>query len=203
MLMRRFIAVLFVPLLLIAACGEPDAPPPETQPDVPRDRTSTEADTSSWRSVDELTDEQKLMLVEEIPLGSTYEEVRQQYPSVGPEEPEGQGATAHLSQAHLPVEVMDRDALIEFNFDEQELYSFYYRIDSVDCNEGEELYRELQSFYTDYYGDARQEEEPEDGYVATSSYWRMGEAQGGVALTLGRQDGICRLGWGFQRPAPY
>lgn len=201
--MRRSLIILSAAsLLLLAACGEPDAPPSDTQVAAPDDAVLAEADTARLAPVEGLSNDQKLMLIEEVPLGLTYDQVQQRFPDLGAQQSEGSGATAHLTEAHLQTDVMDREALIEFNFENDRLYSYYYRIDSLDCAEGDSLYAELRDFYAGYYGDLREEEEDEGGYSARSSYWRMDEGQQGGAVTLSRQADECRLGWGFQQPAP-
>ncbi len=216
--MRYLFSTLLAVVLILAGCDGADAPATDSigadqdtaayDQQVSVDTTSLPAATGAvsestvYPQVQNLTNDQKLMLIEEVPLGLTYEQVQQRFPDVGPQTPEGTGATAHLTEANLETEVMDRDAMIEFNFEHDRLYSYYYHIDELGCTEAEELYGELQDFYSGYYGEMRTEDEDEGGYRARSSFWRMHDAQSGIAVTLSEQADECRLGWGFQQPAP-
>ncbi|MFW5972902.1 MAG: hypothetical protein ACOCTG_02835 [Bacteroidota bacterium] len=201
---QLFRVVLFTALLLlVAACETPDTPPPEVQETVPPDRVATDADTASWAPQVIRDDEEKLLLIEDLPLGSNYEDVRALFPAVGPEEPEQGLEDEALSRAFLPVSVLGNDATLEFNFRDTELYSYFYRIEPIDCSDGAELYGELQNFYQERYGEPEVEQTRENVYTARSSFWRDAEERADVAMTLGQQVDECRLSWGFQTPAAY
>lgn len=190
--------------LLFAAFGceaQPEATP-EMDEVAPPDRTSPDGQGVQDAPPPDLTEEQKLMLIQEVPLGVDYAYVEDRFQTVGPEEREALGAGDQLSQAFLPVSILNEEGTLEFNFDDDALYSYYYRLDSLACDVGEQRYDELNSFYSDYFGDAREEEEQANDYRSRSSFWRMGEQEGAVAMTLGEQSDVCRLSWGFQQQVP-
>jgi hypothetical protein len=190
------VALLFAGSLVLGACNAPQ----RDRQDAPPDRL--EVAEAGAEPGDPLTDEQKLRLIDVLPLRSAYADVREVFPTVGPEEPAGIGLSDHLSTAHVPVSILDRNGILEFNFDDGALYSYYYRIDSLQCDEARRLTDTLRARYSAAFGRAIHEAEQEPGYASDSSFWPLPQYEGALALTLGRQSDECRLSWGFQVESP-
>jgi hypothetical protein len=183
---------LLVPALVLGGCAEPQ-PDPDT---APPDALGVEDDEHQPR--DRLSDDEKLMLIDRLPIGSSYDDVRDVFPSVGPEEPAGTGLTETLSTASVPVRVMEEDAVLELNFDDGVLYSYYFQVHDADCGEAEALRAELRQYYQARFGDSVYESEEEPGYTMESDFWHLPNHDAALAMTLGRQADVCRLAWGYQ-----
>lgn len=196
--MIRSTAPALVFLLLLTACGEPAPPVEDTA--VPPDRLDTPEAVPE--PVDRLSDDEKLFLIEELPIGSTYSDVREVFPTVGPDEPTGVGMTEKLSRAEVPVRVLEDRAVLEFNFDDGTLYSYYFRHDSLSCSEAERMRDRLTEIFSNRFGESSHESEAEPGYAMESTYWNLGDRDVGLAMTLGRQADACRLAWGYQIDHP-
>lgn len=199
--MRIVLPAILTVVVVLAGCDGSGDADIQSEPDaaIPADSLPEFAPLTPLRN---LNDEQKLMLIDDVPFGITYIELQQLLPDVGPLSPEGMGALEHLTEARLETRAMDREVEIEFNFDRDSLYSYYFQLGEVDCSEGDSLYAELKEFYAGEFGEHREEDEAEPGYRARSSYWTLEEAPGGLAVTLAYQAELCRLGWGFQQTAP-
>jgi hypothetical protein len=140
------------------------------------------------------SDHEALFLIETLPMGMTFEEVRAILPSA--ETPvAGEGPLSNLSSTATSGSVLGHPGTLELNFADGILYSHYFRIEPG-CEEAERLIDLLRSRYTAEYGRGIHEAEQSTGYAMDSSFWDAGEAD--VALTLGRQSGQCRLAWGYQ-----
>jgi hypothetical protein len=188
----RFSLLPLVLAVLIAACAEPQPDPGPVPPD------ALDVEDDEQLPDERLSDDEKLMLIERLPIGSGYDDVRAIFPGVGPEEPAGMGLTETLSTATVPVQVMDESAVLELNFDDGVLYSYYFQITDMDCSETEALRDELREYYQTRFGESTYESESEAGYAMESDYWPLPDHDAALAMTLGRQAEVCRLAWGYQ-----
>jgi len=102
-----------------------------------------------------LSDNEKLMLIKELPFVVTYEEVKQKSPDVGPNKPEGHPEVEineGLTEATVPTNVLGYKAELEFNFEDNKLYRYGFSVEFNDKTGAENLYTKLQEFYTREYG---------------------------------------------------
>ena len=146
-----------------------------------------------------LKDKQKLLMIKYLPLGASYEEVRMKFPGVSDLEPEGRGeilAGWGLFEAFAPIVILNRKAILEFNFKDNKLYSYYFWLEKLDCITAGEVYQTLQKFYSDHFGKCREEQESEPGYSAVSSYWHCGDFD--FVITNNIYGDVCVVAWGYQ-----
>ncbi len=178
-------ALLMAGALLLGACG--GGAGSSDAPDTLAVAPGPSADVQS------LPDSAKLFLIEDLPIGSSYEEITQRFAGVSPLTPKGIG---ELSDASAPVEVFGREALLELHFERRTLYSYYYMMERIPCDEAADLYGRVGQSYAAQYGPAREEQAADGAYRTRTRYW---EATGyDVVATLGDESGACRLAWGFQ-----
>ena len=78
-----------------------------------------------------------------------------------------------LKEAVLITEVLGHTAELEFNFELDQLYSFYYSITLEDEAEAGELYTYLQNFYAAALGPFSTEEQEEGGMTSETSTGKM------------------------------
>ncbi len=203
-------AALAAATLLAPACGDRDGPDPppeapapgssETAPDAERPSEDASEGPDGLVGRDR---ESRLLLVREVPLGLRYAEVRERLPALGPALPETPGGAAGgeaLTEAVLSTRLFGHPARLELNFERDTLYSFYYMLGNMGCDEARGVYRRLRRFYADRYGEGREETQREPGYITRSTYWDAEDHS--VAGTLGSEGEVCRLGWGFQARTP-
>ena len=146
-----------------------------------------------------LEEEEKLLLIKYVPLGITYEDVKDRFPEISNLRSEGGGidtACISLCEAFAPVSILNRKANIEFNFSQNKLYSYYYWLEKLDCQTANGVYQKLQKFYSDHYGKYHEEEESEPGYSSKSSSWKHDGINFGMANNI-YPDG-CVIAWGYQ-----
>ncbi|MBO8128532.1 MAG: hypothetical protein H0Z39_04940 [Peptococcaceae bacterium] len=149
------------------------------------------------------TDEEKLLLINYLPLGASYEEVKSLFPTVSELMPEGDLESLGkrgLYEAFLNIHIFDREAKLEFNFKDNRLYSYYFRLDELDKTVSTELYQHLQEFYTTYFGKYTEEQQSEGGYHSLSSSWSADKFELGATNNVYTED-KCILSWGFQSKA--
>lgn len=171
-------------MLFTGGCKKEEAAPEQGPPAAPPAPT---------QEVAELPDSAKLALIEQIPIGSNYSDITAQFAGVSPIKPTG---VADLGRAETRVEVLDREAILELNFNRRTLYSYYYRLEDLSCPESESLYAQLKGLYGKRYGAGTEENLVEGGYRATTNFW-TGTGYDVVA-TRGNDNGKCRVAWGFQ-----
>jgi hypothetical protein len=149
-----------------------------------------------------LTDEQWLLLVEYLPLGESYDEVKGRFISLGPAGPEGGMQSlgeAGLTQATMKVNVLDHDEALEFNFRHDSLYSYYYTAAKLDTTSAGDLWGYLNEFYTQHFGVSRQETDSEATYYLQTAIWATDEFDVILSLRL-ETAGPASVIWGFQAP---
>lgn len=205
-------------LLPLLACDRepPGRPvtPPEAETEVgeeprasrPEDGAETAPDAVGEAASDGLghrDEEARLLLIQDVPLGLTHAELRQRFPALGPLVPEGPDEVAAgqgLAEAALPTRVLGQAARLEFNFQRDSLYSYYYTLGELGCDRALGLYRRLRRFYDERLDRGREEIQREPGYESRSAYWTP--ADWSVVATLGLEGEACRLAWGFQSAEP-
>jgi hypothetical protein len=142
-------------------------------------------------------------LINSIPLGIGYEDVKSGIPETGEMSIEAYSEYMQrqgLTRASTDIRVLDRDAKLEFNFENNNLYSYYYRIEGLDPNAASDLYARLQGFYSQRFGMPREEQQDEGATRARSSYWSVDKYH--VVMTDSAQPGGRILSWGFQSEQP-
>ena len=171
-------------------------PPQEGEPTEMRQETD-DADTEE--SARNYGDNGKLLLGDILSFGLTYEEVKAEFPEVGQLQAKGglqSLGERGLKEAVLKTEVLDHTAELEFNFEQDKLYSFYYFITLEDEAEAGELYTYLQDFYATNLGTFFTEEQEEGGISSETSYWQNEAFQLGLTHQV-NVDGLHFVSWGW------
>jgi len=147
------------------------------------------------------SDRDKLLLIQKLPLGLTYDEVKQRLPSMGALKPEGgmEPGNSGLEEAWDEMIVLNRKASLECNFNTGRLYSYCFSVEKLQDPDARAFYRELQRFYTMQFGNYHEEHQNEEGRLLSSSLWSSDSF--GIVATLSGSDEEFRVSWGFQ-PLP-
>ena len=144
-----------------------------------------------------LDDKQKLLLIEQIPIGTSYSDIKAIFNNIS--ELSAEHSIRNLFEAKAEVNILNYDAIIEFNFKNENVYSYYYQINELDKNIADTLYDYIQKFYSDNYGNYLEEKEAESSsYMNISSYWQLENFQ--VVMTNNIYQDYSILSWGFQGP---
>lgn len=151
-------------------------------------------------------EEKQLKLVEQLPIGSSYRQVKALFPKVSKQrsEPGTLGVSLGfiswgLTEAVSEVQILGRDATIEFNFEDGKVYGYFYCIGNLELSVSEKEYRNLQKYYSGYYGKYYEERESESNYMSASSYWHKQTFDLSITNNI-YGKGRSRLCWGFGRP---
>ena len=185
-------------LLAVVGCREAESDAPvETgtndAPDTAEDRAGTIADSTIT------SDSTGLILVDNLPLGGTVDQMREVLPAFMMTE--GEAAVENdMDQAVAPYTLFGRPGQVELNFEEGHLVSYFFRLEPLSCASADSLYGRVQAAYSERFGAPQEDTTDEGGYRAQTSYW-AGDSLG-ASVRRGEKDGQCRLLWGFEENAP-
>ena len=194
-MIRTSLLCLFV--LLAAGCREAESDAPVTTgtndaPDTAEDRAGTIADSTVT------ADSTGLILVDNLPLGATVDQMREVLPAF--QMTEGEAAVENeMRQATAPYTVFGRPGEVELNFDEGRLVSYYFHLDPIACASADSLYERVQTAYGERFGTPQEDSQDDGGTRAQSSYW-IGDGLG-ARVTRGERGDHCQLTWGFESDA--
>lgn len=200
---KREIAWLIIfAIASLAACRSGDRSDEQSQNNN-RQSVQSAADEVQGEPASLATDEEKLLLIRSLPLGISYEDASKRIPDLGELEIEGYSEYLHqqgLAKAFTEMSVFDRQARLELNFENNILYSYYFRLAGLDRDTAGDLYRRLQSFYSERYGKPREEQQAEGAIQNHSSFWSNDTFS--VVMTASAQPDQSILSWGFQSLRP-
>ena len=145
------------------------------------------------------TDEEKLLLIDHIPLDLTYYQVKEILPDLSEPIVESEYFSI-LERATINTNLFSHDCNLEFNFSNDTLYAYWYNIDNLSNGVADSLYTYLQSFYGEIYGDYFEEishDPGASGYpIFWGSYWDSDEYE--VVIGNNIYANYCLLAFGFQ-----
>lgn len=106
------------------------------------------------------TDEQRFLLVEHLPFGLSYKEVKERLPALREIHPDGhseQQGRQGLFEASAPMSAFGRDASLECNFGKEGLFSYYFWLTDLTPAEATTYQSALRTFYVRRYGPSRRQ----------------------------------------------
>jgi len=145
-----------------------------------------------------MTDDQKLLLFEHVPLGAALSEVKDAVPDLGNQRLEGLPG-GELTDAGAEVEVIGFRTRVEFNFRRDTLYSVSFGPLDLPADSGDAVFDRLSAFYSRRFGTPLVEDGQDTPYFVRSRSWRASWGEVGVINSLAGDRRI--LGWGYQ-PLP-
>lgn len=141
------------------------------------------------------TQDDYMLLHRQIPIGITYNALKQALPQLGTQKADAGGG---LTEAFLAIKVLGRKARVEFNFKNNVLYNFYYHLDLDSAEEASKAYKELQDYYSGHYGKFKQNKERESAhYAVVSSHWNTKEVD--VSVVNNITPGNHSITWALQQ----
>ena len=143
----------------------------------------------------QMTDEQKLMLFDYVPLGVTLPQVKGVAPGLGTPRVEGFPARG-LTDAEVALDVLGYHTRAEFNFRNDTLYAVNFGPLVLPADSGDSLFDNLNKFYTGRFGSPLVDDGQDSPYFVKSRFWRTSSGEVGVSNSL--DDGQRILGWGYQ-----
>lgn len=147
----------------------------------------------------EMNDEEKLTIINEIEIGIAYHELKGLLPELSELQPEGNMESLKefgLTEAFVSTHIFEMEVEIEFNFEEEKLYSFIYWIEEGDEEQSRAVYERLQQFYENIHGSFNEEFIEEKTYVSISSGWLLEEYSFGITRNI--YNDFSLIGWGYQ-----
>ena len=142
-----------------------------------------------------MTDDQKLLLFEYVPLGATLAEVKKFAPGLSTPRAEGPPSRG-LSNAEVAMEIFGHQTRAEFNFRRDTLYSVNFGPLVLPADSGDVVFDSLNMFYSTRYGTPLVDDGEDSPYFVKSRFWRIPRAEVGVINSV--DDGRRILGWGYQ-----
>jgi hypothetical protein len=143
----------------------------------------------------QMTDDQKLLLFEHVPLGATLSEVRDAMPDLGDQRMEGL-AGGGLTDAGAELEVVGCRTRVEFNFRHDTLYSVSFGPLNLPADSGDALFDRLSAFYSRRFGTPLVADGQDSPYFVRSRSWPAPWGEVGVINSLAGDRRL--LGWGYQ-----
>ena len=150
-----------------------------------------------------MADEDWLLLIEYLPLGESYDDIKGRFTALGQDLPEGKLKGLHdygMTSAKLRVKVLDHDEILEFNFKYDTLRSYFFVAAKLDTASATGLWGYLHEYYVAHFGDSRDEEQHEREYYLNTAMWDTDRFDIVLSLML-RNSGEARVVWGFQDAA--
>ena len=197
------LCVIFSLLLLFQGCSTKE----QTRDTRPSNQASTDSSTPAAIRSEQakipkiITDQDKLLLIEHLPLNVNYPQAKKLFPYLSHTTAEGNSTyleSKGLTEAFLDMKVFSHKARIELNFKDDRLYSYYYSINLLNKKTASELYEKIWCFYTERHGKPNWEtKNSESNYISHSSFWNSENYA--VVLTNNIFPAKCILSWGFQR----
>lgn len=171
--------------------GQPAEPEPVMR-DEPR--ADEAARTAQLRTVTLHTRDDRLLLYRQIPLGVSYQALRAALPDLSSLRHE---AGSDLTEAIVTFDVFGYPGQVEFNFKNEQLYSYQYSATLKDAAEMEALYTQLQSYYSGHFGAYQEERVRESShYAVVSSHWQGEKVE--VAVVNNITPGSYLLTWALR-----
>lgn len=137
----------------------------------------------------------RMLLHRQVPIGVTYDALKQALPQLGMNKADAGGG---LTEAFLSIEVLGRKAEVEFNFNNNVLYNFYYHFELDDAEQAGTAYKELQGYYSRHYGAFKEEKVREsEHYAVESSHWDTREVE--VSVVNNITPGSHSITWALQQ----
>ena len=149
--------VIFSLLLLFQGCSTKE----QTRDTRPSNQASTDSSTPAAIRSEQakipkiITDQDKLLLIEHLPLNVNYTQAKKLFPYLSHTTAEGNSTyleSKGLTEAFLDMKVFSHKARIELNFKDDRLYSYYYSINLLNKKTASELYEKIWCFYTERHG---------------------------------------------------
>ena len=138
------LCVIFSLLLLFQGCSTKE----QTRDTRPSNQASTDSSTPAAIRSEQakipkiITDQDKLLLIEHLPLNVNYTQAKKLFPYLSHTTAEGNSTyleSKGLTEAFLDMKVFSHKARIELNFKDDRLYSYYYSINLLNKKTALEL----------------------------------------------------------------
>jgi len=189
---------LLVMIFCMAGCGG------ETEKKIELNQTGDSLEfskefVSKSLNMEEMSDDDKLFLIKFVPKRITYEETKALLPRLGNLITEGGGnfdPSLGLYEAHMDIDLMGRKAAVEFNYKHDSLYGYSFYFWNIDSVLAEEIYTEMQKFYTSHLGEYVEETESFE-YYYQASMWKTDTISVNVVKNIYARD-RAYIGWGFE-----
>lgn len=131
-----------------------------------------------------------LLLINQIPLGSSFAKVKETLPNVKEVKTNGK----HDKEAKEQLQLLHYKTELSFHFSVDSLYSYYYNIVEPDEKKADRLYKGLQNFYTKNFGEYTTGSLEEEDHYNLSCEWKKDN----VFITLKYDVNNSTLIWGYQ-----
>jgi len=140
-------------------------------------------------------EEQNLLLfINEIPLGSPYSRVKE----VLPELKEVKIDSKHEKQGQAASSLLSYKTELSFHFNDDSLYSYYYNIVEPNDKKADKLFKVLQNFYSLNFGEYTVKSVEEEDHYNRSCEWRKDS----LYIILDYNVNSSNIRWGFQSTKP-
>lgn len=143
----------------------------------------------------QMTDEQKLLLFEHLPLRVSLADVKDAVPDLSPQRLVGTPG-GELTSAGTGVDVLGHRTRVEFGFRDDTLYVVTFGPVDLPADSGDALFARLNEFYSHRLGAPLVGDGQDSPYYVKSRYWRATSCEVGLANSLAEERRI--LGWGYQ-----
>lgn len=159
--------------------------------------TSTDERNLRCPPLADFEDEDKLRLIDYIPLGITYAQLESCNLGVSNiEAPDSALSTTGIATAPLPF--ADRLWELRFNFTKGILHSYFVHLSGIDHGTADSLYADIRKHYSKQFGKPFEQVELDEAYKYHSVTWQFPTHY--VQLSKSRYPDLSYLHWGYHRP---
>jgi hypothetical protein len=123
-----------------------------------------------------LTQEDKtiLELLQKVEMGYSFNEVKSKYDAVKgirPEDKKDELASAGLTESVCKQSLFGGEAIAEFNFKDDSLYSYFFTYSEKDSEKAEQVFNAVKKYYNTQLGEAQLEMVEEENHYNRNFVW--------------------------------
>ncbi len=128
-----------------------------------------------------LTDNDKLILdlLEKVEMGYSFNEVKSKYDAVKgirPEDKKDELASVGLTESVCKQSLFGGEAIAEFNFKDDSLYSYFFTYSEKDSEKAEQVFNAVKKYYNNQLGEAQLEMVEEENHYNRNFVWPVRKA---------------------------
>jgi hypothetical protein len=115
-----------------------------------------------------------LELLQKIEMGYSFNEVKEKYNAVKgirPEDKKDELASAGLTESVCKQSLFGGEAIAEFNFKDDSLYSYFFTYNEKDSEKAEQVFNAVKKYYNDQWGESQLERVEEENHFTQNFVW--------------------------------
>jgi hypothetical protein len=163
---------------------------------------AVESGSQKTRLFADMTDEEKLLLIDWLPFGTRFEDLRKWVPDAPEPSPGATYKRRVLSNTSFKDSLLGQRAWFELGYENGRLYgAFWHLKGAFDAATSDSLHALVSQLYLKQFGASQTSEEADAEYVTRTRFWCWDGGSASVSL-FGVEKPYRSIGGGFQIKCP-